>query len=200
MNYSNKTTFRILFSAVILIAVVATTVIIDWPAPSGSSQSGVPTDECGPIEPSDKDVKIVLSFGKNAFSSPDWIKSYTVEPHRVSLARHNDIEGSVEQTDLQMFNCGYSQADLDSYFSEENLGIMFASYDEHTQANFCEITKLALYEFDLTYQGSEYSARLWAKQESDTRLLTVRLVFPKSNPALLNDYSQKLFPALTSCP
>lgn len=200
MTKLSKTTSRIILSVIILVAVVGTTFLFEFPPSSKQSDSNGPVDKCGPIEPTDEDIQHVLSLGKEVFSSTDWIRSYTVEPYRVSATRHNDSEGAVAQIDYNIYTCGYTQADLDSYFSDENLNNMFADYESHNVAHFCEKSSLALYQFDLVYQGAQYSANFWVKQESDTRLLTMRLIFPKESSATLADYSNKIFPELTSCP
>lgn len=198
MRFS-KTTFRIVLSIFILLAIVVSTLFLEWPSSLTWGKVKVPTDECGPVEPTEKEVKRVMSIGKDPFASTDWVKSYTVEPYKVSLTRRNNAEGALFIADYLMFNCGYGQEDLDNLFSAEAFDVMLADYESHTLLNFCEKTGLSLYEYDLLFKGTEFLARFWVKQESDTRLLTVQLVFPKASLALLDEYSNKLYPELTSC-
>ena len=198
MNYSDQITFRLLFFPALLLA-VSLTIFLAACSSSTQKQAEGPKDACGFIEPTDEDVQHILTFGREAFASADWVRSYTVEPYRVSIAHHNDAAGAVAQIDYNIYTCGYTQTDLDNYFSDQNISETFAGYESHTLAHFCEKKNLALYQYDLVFNGAEYSANLWVKQESDTRLFTTRLVFPKSSPALLEEYSQKLFPDLTMC-
>jgi len=199
-RFLSKSAWRIILSVVILVAIVVTTVLFERSPSEGQNNSNEPVDSCGPIEPTDEDVRHILSLGKEVFSSVDWIRSYTVEPYRISTTRHNDTEGAVAQIDYIIYTCGYTQADLDNYLSDQNVSAMFADYENYNLAHFCEKKSLALYQFDLVFGGAEYSANFWVKQESDTRLLTIRLIFPKESGATLDKYSKKIFPELTSCP
>lgn len=158
-----------------------------------------PTDECGPIEPAEEDIRFALSIGQDLFSKPEWVKSYTVEPYKVSLTRRNDTEAGIAYAEYLMYNCGYGQAELDEYFSEASFAIVFGNYESHAQTNFCEEGNLALYEYDLVDEEYPYAARYWVKQQSDTRLLIVMLVFPRENPSLMDAYATRLFPDLSSC-
>lgn len=165
-----------------------------------TSQAEGPSDACGPILPSEDDVRFALSFGSQHLDPLQWVRSYTVEPYKVSVTRKNDTEGAIAFTEYLLFNCGYSQADLDNYFSDENFNIVFGNYDSHTLQKFCENKGLALYEYQAVTEGMDFLARYWVKQESDKRLLVFMLVFPQANQNTLNSYAQKIFPDLTHCP
>jgi hypothetical protein len=158
-----------------------------------------PRDECGLIEPTAVDIEYVLSFGSQTFAADDWIKRYTVEPYRVSLTRNNDTLGALAFFEYLIYNCGYGQADLDSYFNAANFDIVFSEYESYADAGFCEIENLALYEYDLVENGIRYAARYWVKQVSDTRVLVLMLVFPAAAPDALDQYSRAIFPGLTHC-
>ena len=158
-----------------------------------------PTDECGPIEPSEEDIRFLLTIGQDLFSKPEWVKSYTVEPYKVSFTRRNDTEAAIAYGEYLMYNCGYGQAELDEYFSDAGFAIVFSNYDRYTQTDFCEQGSLALYEYDLVFEGAPYLARYWVKQQSDTRLLVLMLVFPDESRATLDTYATQLFPDLSSC-
>jgi len=188
---------RFVLSTLILFAVLATNFLATC-APQ--TATNIPTDSCGPIEPSDKDVQYALSFGKDLFNTAKWVKSYTVEPYKVSVSRHNDTEGSVAYLEYLMYNCGYNQTDLNNYFNDAGFNVVFGDYDTHKLAHFCEIKSLALYEYDLVSKGENYFARYWVKQDSGTRVLVVMLVFPTDSQGTMDRYTKQLFPQLTSCP
>lgn len=160
-----------------------------------------PSDECGPVEPSQQDVRYALTFGQGPFSQPDWVKSYTVEPYQVKLTRQNSREGAVATLEYLLYNCGYGQAELDAYFNEGGFAIVFSNYESHALYNFCENESqdLALYEYALEKEGELYAARYWAYQQSDTRLLTFLLVFPEDKLPVMNGYARQVFPELVSC-
>lgn len=101
---------------------------------SGEQVKG-PRDECGLIEPTEADVKFILSFGELAFNSEGWVKRYTVEPYKISLTRNNQALSGVTYVEYLIFNCGYGQADLDGYFNDEGFDIIFSDYEAYELAN-----------------------------------------------------------------
>lgn len=191
---------RTLLPARLLLAILPFLFILSACGSRQISQVEGPNDECGPIQPSENDIRFALSFARNVLEPTQWIRSYTVEPYKVSVTRKNDNEGAVAYTEYLLFNCGYSQADLDSYFSDENFNIVFGNYESHTLQKFCEVKGLALYEYSTVSAGTDFLARYWVKQESNKRLLVFMLVFPQSNQKGLDDYAKKIFPDLTTCP
>lgn len=187
------------FSRTLGLLAVMLTLLLAACAPASADGAEGPRDECGLIEPSDSDVEYALSFGRQAFTSTDWVKSYTVEPYKISLTRKNEVLGAVSYLEYLIFNCGYGQTELDNYFNDESFNIIFADYESHALTDFCEAKSLALYEYALLDEGIEYSARYWVKQATDTRLLVMMLVFPRASPDVLDQYSRQVMPDLTGC-
>lgn len=200
MKPSAKSTPRFTFWTFILVAIPLTLILIACGSSSTTEQTNVPIDKCGPIEPTDEEVKYVLSLGKDIFTSADWVKSYTVEPYKITLRRKNDKEGSVAYTEYLIYTCGYSQDDLNNYFNDNGFNIIFQDYESHSNSGFCEIKDLALYKFDLVNQGEQYIANYWVKQSDDKHILVMMLVLPNTDVAKLDEYSKKLFPELINCP
>lgn len=172
-------------------------------APASTAATAVPatgpTDKCGPIEPTDADVQKMLTFGKAAFSSNDWQKTYTVAPYKITLTRSNDVIQVIAYSEYLIFTCGYGQTELGNYFNDAGFNVIFTDYESHTLSKFCEQKRLALYEYDLVDKGQPYVARYWAMQDTDTRILVYMLVFPQASAATLDEYSQMLFPDLPVC-
>jgi hypothetical protein len=185
-------------SLVLVLGVAALLVVIAGCSSSSQVYTG-PADECGPIEPSQEDVRFALEFGQTPFNQPDWVKSYTVEPYLITLFRQNESEGAVTYVWYRMFNCGYGQDELNEIFSQQEFDAVFANYESHTLYNFCEEESLALYEYALEDEGESYAARYWVQQSSDTRLLVVMLVFPSDSMPLMNGYAKQVFPDLVAC-
>jgi len=167
---------------------------------SPSAEDAGPVDDCGPYEPTEQDVEKTLEFGAKIFAPGEWIRSYTVEPYKISLTRRNDPQKSLEYVEYLIFTCGYGQSELDSYFGDEGFKVIFSDYESYAATNFCEITSLTLYEYDLVDEGNPLLARYWVKQDSDTRILVNMLVVPETARASLDDYSRQLFPELPACP
>jgi hypothetical protein len=190
---------RFLFRTSILLAVALAFFLGGCSAGLTGKQSEGPTDACGAIEPTEANVKYTLNFGKSAFTSKDWSKSYTVEPYKISLTRKNDAESAVAYSEFLIYTCGYGQKEMNEYFNDEGFKIVFEGYESHALGKFCEQKSLALYEYDLVNESTDYKARYWVKQNSDTSILVMLLVFPKADSAKLDQYSKIIFPELTSC-
>jgi hypothetical protein len=191
---------RLLLWIPVLLAVSLTVFLaacspISEPAAQGEGQR----DECGFVEPSQAEVDKTLSFKKEVFNPEEWLKSYSVEPYKISVSRQNEVESSIAYVEYLIYNCGYGQNELAEYFNDEGFNIVFAGYEAHNLAAFCEQESLALYKFELLDEGAEYAANYWVKQEDDTHVLVVMLVFPRESSAQLDEYSRKIFPDLTSC-
>ncbi len=191
---------RPVFWTSLLVAVLLAGVLAACSSAPKADQAQVPQDSCGPIEPTDADIKKVLSFGEGVFNSADWVKSYTVAPYKVTLTRHNDAVQAIVYSEYLIFTCGYSQTDLGNYFNDEGFNIIFSDYESHTLAKFCEQSGTSLYEYDLVDSDNNYKARYWVKQEDEKHIFVYMLVFPQSNPDMLNTFSKQLFPLLTACP
>jgi len=199
----SRSTYRLIFSAVILVAMIGTAVLFEFSPLGNQSEPGTstgPVDECGPYEPTDEDVERTLALGGKLFDAPSWEKRYTVEPYRVTVIRQNRTETIVALAEDLIFTCGYGQQELNDLFSGDNLTAIFSDYDTMSIANFCERPNdIALYELDLSLDGMAYTARFWVRQESSTRLLTMRLVFLKADTAKLDEFSRKVFPDYPAC-
>ena len=192
---SRPFSWTLLLAAVFLAALLASC----ESAPKADQAQG-PSDACGPYEPTDADVQKLLTYGRAAFTSPDWVKSYTVDPYKMTLTRRNDAIQAIAYSEYLIFTCGYTQDDLNNYFNDEGFNIIFNDYEAHTLTKFCEQGGATLYEYDLVDEGNNFTARYWVKQDTNTRILVYMLVFPQADSAGLNEYSQKLFPSLTTCP
>jgi hypothetical protein len=201
----SKPASRIILSVVILVAIVGTTILFNSPLSPGENNSREPvvadgpTDQCGPYQPTGQDIDRTLSLGKDLFDSADWEESYTVEPYRVTSIHKSLTSDIIALAETLIFTCGYGQEEMDELFSD--LTAMFSDYELLNVSNFCEKPNdIALYELDLVLEGVEYAARLWVKQESETRLFTMRLVFLKSDAARLDEFSREIFPDYPACP
>jgi hypothetical protein len=201
----SKSASRIILSVIILVAIVGATILFNSPTSPAENNSSEPTadgptDECGPYQPTEQDIDRTFSLGKELFDSDDWEERYTVEPYRVTSIHQSVTSDIIALAETLIFTCGYGQEELNNLFGD-NLGTMFSDYQSLNVSNFCEKpNEIALYELDLVLDEVGYAARLWVKQESDTRLMTMRLVFLQSDSARLEEYSQKIFPEFNDCP
>jgi hypothetical protein len=199
-NLFSGRTSRFVFWTAILLAVSLTVLLAACAPISETTEQGEgQRDTCGFIEPTTAEVEKILSFKKDVFKPEDWLRSYTVEPYKVSISRINEAESAVAYIEYLMYDCGYGQNELAQYFNDEGFNIVFEGYEGHNMAAFCEDESLALYQFDLVEEGSEYAANYWVKQDDDTHVLVLMLVFPRESSSQLDEYSTEIFPELTAC-
>ena len=166
--------------------------------PSGASP--VVTPGCISNEPTQNDVDRTLTYTDDIFSGADWVRSYTVESGHVYASWSNESLGALSFTEALIFSCGYTESDLDSYYNEENWQIIFANYESYKPVSECKSKDgLRLYQFTAIKDGYEYAIKYWMLKDTTTRVMEMMIVFPVESKALMDEYSSKLFPALTSC-
>ncbi len=165
-----------------------------WPAEDS------PRDQCGPIQPSQSDVRFAVGFAAKLFDPNQWERSYTVEPYKTVVLREDQSIGAIAHTEYLLWNCGYTESDLDNYFSQGYFDVVFSNYDGYTMNKSCQEKKLSLYEFDAVFQGAPYVVRYWVNQQSRTRVLIFMLVYPRERQAELETMARQVFPNLVSCP
>jgi len=159
------------------------------------------TPVCISAEPSQKDIDRALSFTEEAFSLSEWERSYTVAENRVSVTWLNNPSGAVAYLEAIIFPCGYEEPDLNNYYSEENWKTIFQYYESYKLVDQCKKDDgLRLYEFETQNQGFQYGVNYWVKNDTDTRVISMMLVFPLELKAMMGDYSTQLFPTYPSCP
>jgi len=168
-----------------------------------SSPSKLPSGDCSQdSQPTDQDVQDALDFTGAAFSSADWSRSYTVTADRVTVTWMNDAESALGYLENLVYPCGYTQDDVDTFFSEQNLkDVILQNYDRPELKSSCSINKQKLDLFEMTawLHEQSYLVRIWVTQPSDTRLIYVFLTFPDSGADSLQQVAQNLFPMLPMC-
>jgi len=155
---------------------------------------------CIPTEPTQGDIDRALSFTGKMFDTGDWKRSYSVAESRVSITWLSDQLASVVYLESLIFACGYEEIDIENYFNNEYWPIIFENYESYEMTNDCQTSDgLRLYLFDVANLGSNYSVKYWVQPDTDHRLITVMMAFHIDNRSILDDFSYRLFPRLTSC-
>ena len=158
------------------------------------------TPVCISSEPTQKDIDQALAYTGDMFSVPEWEQSYTVSENSVAVTRQNVVQGAVVYLETLNFPCGYEEPDLNKYYSGENWKAIFANYESYESVAECKTnTGLRLYQFKTQNQGFEYRINYWVQNDTDTRVLSLMIVFPVEERTLLGDYSAQLFPDLPNC-
>ena len=162
----------------------------------------IPSDSESAPKSTEQDVEYALRFAGNTFESSDWQRNYTVEPDRVSVTWLNHGEGVVVFLEYLIYSSGYTQADVDDYFNEQNFeDIIFRDYENLQRIATCTNIKgdLTLYEFTAEVHETDNVIRFWIKLDSETRVLYMMMVFPEASETQLDKYAGEVFPELSSC-
>ena len=112
----------------------------------------------------------------------------------------NGAATAIAYLEALIFPCTYEEPDLNTFFNEENWQIIFANYESYQPVAECRTdTGLRLYQFSTVDSGFTYNINYWVKNDTETRVISMMIVFPVESEALMTEYSNSLFPELTSC-
>jgi len=158
------------------------------------------TPACISSEPTDADIERALAYTKEMFNAPDWERSYTVGGGRVSVTWANNTEAAIVYSEALVFPCSYEEPDLNAFFSEENWKVVFGNYESFQAVAECRTDDgLRLYQFSATEGGFDYAINYWVENDTETRVMDMMIVLPVESTELMDEYSNSLFPELTSC-
>jgi len=158
------------------------------------------TSACISLKPTQADIDRALAFTGRIFEKEDWERSYTVTEERVTVSWLSNSLASVAFLQVLIFPCGYEEPDLNQYFNDETWDIIFSNYESYEHAAECRNDAgLRLYEFDVISNGAPYLAHYWARNDTDTRVITFMMFVPADSFELLDSYGYSLFPQLSNC-
>jgi len=158
------------------------------------------TPVCISPEPTDADIDRALTYTEDLFSGTDWERTYTVGGGRVSVTWSNGVEAAIAYLEAMIFPCTYEEPDLNNFFNAENWQVIFANYESYQSVAECKTdTGLRLYQFSAVDSGFTYNIKYWVENDTETRIIGMMIVFPAESTALMDEYSNNLFPELTSC-
>jgi hypothetical protein len=195
-RHSYQFSYCLLLGLVVMLLALAACTL-----PDSSSQK--PRPDCNKTaDPTDKDVQKALGYTGKIFQTSDWKRIYTVGNQRVSITWDHQTLNALAYMEYLVWDCGYTQTDLENYFSLSNFkDVFFNSYQNPVELKRCTgADGLSLYEYSATFNGEAYSIRYWARLESPTRILTLMLSFPSKDKAIQDSLANQLFPKLVACP
>ncbi len=158
------------------------------------------TPVCISSQPTQADVDRALSYTGDAFSAPEWERSYAATETAVAVTWQNASLSALVYLEARIKPCGYEEPDLNKEFSGDNWKSLFANYESYQPIAECRSDAgLRLYQFKAQTQGSEYAINYWAQSDTNTRVVATMIVFPLAEQSLLGTYSAQLFPNLPNC-
>lgn len=155
--------------------------------------------ECPVTPATDADFAQATSIGDGVFEPERWELQTGEHPGLISVGWfENDIE-ALAHGQLLLYNCGYTQAEIDDFYDDENMNVMLGGYESHTQTAECTQAGLTLREYDVGYEGRTYKVRFWIEPLGDTRVRDMHLGFFPENIEEMDAYARRLYPDLPSC-
>ena len=198
---------KILIAVVIIILISAcgtpgtATPSNELPPPDANNPSSEQaTPACISSEPTDADIDRALTYTKEMFNGPEWERSYTVGGGRVSVTWVNTTDAAIAYSEALIFPCSYEEPDLNNFFNVDNWSVIFGNYESYQLIAECRTDNgLRLYQFSAVEEGYDYSINYWVENDTETRVMVVMIVFPAESTVVMDEYSNNLFPKLTSC-
>lgn len=154
---------------------------------------------CESLQPATSDVQYVLNFGRELFTEAVWSRSYSVYEQEAIVSWTHRSVAALADVSIQMICSGNGTADLELYYNNDTLTEKFSNYDSTNIVASCKNEEVILYEVDAVEENANYVIHQWLQPLNGTRLLSVVTVFPQEETALIEKYSQTLFPTLPAC-
>lgn len=154
---------------------------------------------CPTAEATAADIAQTVAYGSEIFLPPRWELRTGTHPGLVSVGWFDSTSDGIAHMQLLLYDCGYSQADIDSFYGTDGFNVMLGGYESHTETAVCTADTLTLHEFDVVYDAQPYRVRFWVQPLSPTRVRDVHLGFAAADTAQMDEYAAKLFPSLPSC-
>ena len=133
------------------------------------------------------------------FEPAFWTARSDVSDQRTTTTWHSDKFGAVAYLEYLHFDCGVSQEQIDQYFTPQTFQTIMSSYSSYVQTAHCALNGLRLFEFDASFNDTQYHILYWVKQVTPTRVADFTLTFPIKQQSKLAEYAGRLFPALPTC-
>lgn len=148
-----------------------------------------------------EDIDFAQHFAESIFSDDQWERSLTTQHDRVMSTWIKADSGNLAYLDYRIYSDGYTQEDLDWYYSDESFSeVLYSNYENVQKTTSCTDGALALYEFDASYEGTPYLIRDWVDTSNPTRIADLSIIFTLADENELHAYAKAVFPSLPSCP
>ena len=158
------------------------------------------TADCKKRGSSLSDILRVQMFAPGVFERPAWSESFSSSPGRITKTWLSSDLNAVNYLEYLVYNCGYSQSDMDAYYSDENFKTtIFQNYQDVKKTAECSKNDLQHFEFTANYKDTKYLLDYWVKKDSDSRILGLMMAFPSTQADALKKYAQRVYPELATC-
>ncbi len=156
---------------------------------------------CGTGDSNYSDIWRARNYAHGVFDSEFWQISYDTLPFRIDVIWDSPQFESLVYLEYLIFNCGYTEEDLDDYFNDEYFAqIVLIDYDNPQKVGECRQGDVRLYEFRADFMGQSYRISQWVKPDNERRVAGLFMTFPLEDEEMMDSYAVKIFPELPVCP
>jgi hypothetical protein len=155
--------------------------------------------ECQIIPATRQDFAQAIAIGANVFEPEIWRLETGEHPSLISVGWFDDEHEAIAHSQYLLYNCGYTQTDIDTFYGDENMKIMLGGYNSWQQTAICQHDDITLREFTMDYDGTPFAMRFWIQPVNDKRVRDINLAFAVKDADLMDQYAARLFPDFTSC-
>ncbi len=172
--------------------------------PAQSSAITVPSVEAPTLiscaSPSaDQDIADALAFAGDTFAAPTWSEQVSSGASKTTITWTASSLGAVAYLEWLHYDCGYTQAQIDEYYSAATWATIFANYDSYQKVDECSYENTHLYQYTASLAGNDYLIYYWVKLATDTRVAGLMLVVPADQQGMMAEYAGAMFPNLPTC-
>jgi hypothetical protein len=155
---------------------------------------------CGGGDWSTLDVLRVRQLAWGKFEAGLWTQSLSTKPFRIDMEWISSEKSAAARLEYLLYNCGYKQSDIDTYYSEDNFNnVLLSGYQHPVRMDVCSQGSLTHYEYSASYSGRPYLIYYWVRPDSAKRVLGLFMAFPETDKSSLLDYGRRFFPTLPAC-
>lgn len=140
------------------------------------------------------------TFAPGVFQRPTWTESFSSAPDRITKTWLSSELSAVTYLEYLVYNCGYEESDIDSYYSDDNFeNAIFNNYEDVRKVAECNRDSLYHFEFTGNFKNTTYLMYYWMQQEGSGRILNLMMAFPQSQKEELQQYASRVYSSLPSC-
>ncbi len=146
-----------------------------------------------------REIYTVLSYGDDVFEPDQWLASAKEETGRTTAEWRDDAISGLAYLGYIHFDNPIQPDQVPLVFTNDWFNAVFANYQGLIETSNCQLKDVTLHQFNVIQAGNRFSVRYWIKPISESRVLTLFLMFPTSDTAHMDTYAKKLFPDAAVC-
>lgn len=148
---------------------------------------------------SEREIYTVLEYGEGIFEPELWLASAAEQGIRTTAQWRADAIGALAYLDYIHYDAGITAEQIPAIFNQDWFDVTLANYQGWRETTNCQLGDVWLHEISLQESNLKYSMRYWITPVSDTRVLTLFVIFRTDDRDMLEEYAQKLFPDAAVC-